>query len=39
MHMNPVRRGLAASPLDWPWSSYVNYEKAEPGLIPIDIVV
>jgi REP element-mobilizing transposase RayT len=25
MHMNPVKRGLAARPEDWPWSSYSFY--------------
>jgi putative transposase len=25
MHNNPVRRGLAASPGDWPWSSWRFY--------------
>jgi putative transposase len=25
MHQNPVKRGLAAHPTDWPWSSYSFY--------------
>ena len=36
MHRNPVRRGLVSHPKYWPWSSWSNYEKGEPGLIRID---
>jgi hypothetical protein len=25
-------------PQDWPWSSYLSYEKGEMGLLPIDFV-
>ena len=25
MHLNPLRKGLAAKPEDWRWSSYDNY--------------
>ena len=25
MHLNPVRKGLAARPKDWHWSSYNNF--------------
>jgi len=38
MHLNPVHRRLVSNPADWPWSSYLNYERGEPGLIPIDFV-
>ena len=36
MHGNPVTRRLVQRPQDWPWSSYLSYEKGEAGLIPID---
>jgi len=36
MHANPVTRGLAKHPKDWPWSSWSFYWKGEPGLIRID---
>ena len=36
MHMNPIKRGLVRNPRFWPWSSFLNYEKNAPGLIPID---
>jgi putative transposase len=26
IHKNPVRRGLVASPADWPWSSYAAWQ-------------
>ncbi len=38
MHMNPIKRGLVKNPRFWPWSSFLNYEKGAPGLIPIDFV-
>jgi putative transposase len=38
MHGNPVTRKLVPRPQDWPWSSYLYYEKGEPGRIPIDPV-
>jgi len=38
MHRNPVTRRLVRRPQDWPWSSYLFYEKGEVGLIPIDPV-
>jgi putative transposase len=38
MHRNPVTRKLVRRPQDWPWSSYLSYEKGEAGLIPIDPV-
>jgi len=36
MHCNPVTRELVRRPQDWPWSSYMFYEKGEGGLISID---
>jgi len=39
MHANPVRRGLVIDPGAWIWSSYLFYEKGEPGLTPVDPVV
>ncbi len=39
MHANPVKRGLVNDPGAWIWSSYLFYEKGEPGLTPIDPVV
>ena len=38
MHGNPVTRKLVRRPQDWPWSSYLFYEKGEAGLITIDPV-
>jgi putative transposase len=38
MHGNPVTRKLVRRPQDWPWSSYLFYEKGERGLITIDPV-
>lgn len=35
IHMNPVRRGLAESPADWPWSSARFYE----GLDDVEFAV
>ncbi len=36
IHQNPVRRGLCASPFDWPWSSALAYEGKE-APIPVDL--
>jgi len=36
MHVNPVRRGLIASPRDWPWSSFRAYHKLETRWSEID---
>ena len=38
MHANPVVRGLAEHPKDWPWSSFSFYAKEEAGLAEIDLV-
>jgi putative transposase len=38
MHMNPIKRGLVRNPRFWPWSSFLNYEKGFPALIPVDFV-
>jgi putative transposase len=29
MHMNPVRKGLVATPEEWRWSSYQNFSREE----------
>jgi putative transposase len=41
MHHNPVRRGLAKRPEDWPWSSYGNYslDKQRVAACPIQMDV
>jgi hypothetical protein len=36
MHRNPVKRGLAAEPEDWRWSSYRFYLLDEPGLVRVN---
>lgn len=36
MHENPVRRGLVASPEQWPWSSYRDYAYDEPGPVLVN---
>ena len=36
MHMNPVARGLVASPELWPWSSYRFYQFREASLCDPD---
>ncbi len=38
MHANPVKRGLVKNPGAWMWSSFLFYERGEPGLVPIDPV-
>jgi len=38
MHRNPVERKLVAHPQDWPWSSWSFYERAEEGLIRVDVL-
>ena len=38
MHLNPVKRGLALHPKDWPWSSFLFYSQRQTGLLPIDPV-
>lgn len=37
-HTNPMKRGLASHPKDWPWSSYSFYSERKHGLIRIDPV-
>jgi REP-associated tyrosine transposase len=45
IHLNPVRRGLAAKPEDWPWSSVREYSGSIQGestrhpYLPIDRVL
>jgi putative transposase len=36
MHRNPVKRGLVATPEDWPWSSFRHYATGEAGAIEIE---
>ena len=36
VHANPVRRGIAASVLDWRWSSARAWQTGVDGPIPID---
>jgi putative transposase len=36
MHRNPVRRGLAAKPEDWRWSSFLHYATGKMGMVEIE---
>jgi putative transposase len=36
MHANPVKRRLVRHPKDWPWSSYLSYERKFPVQVRID---
>ena len=36
IHANPVRRGLCERPIDWVWSSAIEYERPGTGLLRID---
>jgi putative transposase len=36
MHANPVKRRLVRIPSEWPWSSFLNYERGEKGMVRID---
>lgn len=36
IHENPVERGLAARPTDWPWSSALWYSGRREGALSID---
>jgi putative transposase len=36
MHRNPIRRGLAAKPEDWPWSSFNHYATGAVGTVEIE---
>jgi hypothetical protein len=36
---NPVKRGLARSPEEWPWSSFRFYYPNEPSLLSMDKLV
>jgi hypothetical protein len=36
IHSNPVTRGLAEKPEDWPWSSSRHWITGEPGRIEIE---
>jgi putative transposase len=36
IHCNPVKRGLAAKPEDWPWSSFRHYATGASGTVEIE---
>ena len=36
IHRNPVTRGLATRPEDWPWSSFRHYATGERGTVEIE---
>ena len=36
IHRNPVRRGLAAKPEDWKWSSFRHYKTGMRGNVEIE---
>ncbi|MFZ0338712.1 MAG: transposase [Terracidiphilus sp.] len=36
IHRNPVRRGLAAQPEDWRWSSFLHYQTGMRGTVEIE---
>ncbi len=36
IHRNPVRRGLAEKPEEWPWSSFRHYAFGEVGTVEIE---
>ncbi len=36
IHRNPVKRGLAARPEDWLWSSFRHYAMGEAGVVEIE---
>jgi putative transposase len=36
IHRNPVRRGLAVQPQDWPWSSFCHYATGVRGIVEIE---
>lgn len=38
MHANPMERGLVKNSGEWVWSSFLNYEKGETGLVGIDFM-
>jgi len=36
MHRNPVKRGLAARPEDWRWSSFEHYATGREGIVELE---
>jgi putative transposase len=36
MHRNPIARGLAATPDDWPWSSFRHWQTGVEGVVEIE---
>lgn len=37
VHLNPVRKGLVATPEEWPWSSYNNFNPRRRAGCPIEV--
>ncbi|MBZ5515177.1 MAG: transposase [Acidobacteriia bacterium] len=38
MHLNPVKKGLAGKPEDWPWSSFHSYGGPGPVRLRVDLL-
>jgi putative transposase len=38
MHFNPVEKGLAEKPQDWPWSSFHSYGGPGPVRLRVDLL-
>lgn len=36
IHRNPVKRGLCATPEDWPWSSFRAWALGEVGIVEVE---
>jgi len=36
IHCNPVKRGLAATPDDWPWSSFRHHTTGEERVVEVE---
>lgn len=36
IHRNPVKRGLCATPEDWPWSSFRAWALGEAGIVEVE---
>lgn len=37
IHRNPVERGLAERPEEWPWSSFRHYQSGDCGVVAIGV--
>ena len=35
-HRNPVKRGLAETPEQWPWSSFRHYATGQIGVVEVE---